>query len=123
MDKEAKKTLYDQLGGESAISAVVDAFYVKVMEDPLVNGFFKNTDMKKQRQHQTNFMMFAFGGPKKYSGRTLRESHKNMGLKEDHFNAIVNHLSSTLKDFKVSDDLIDQVVTVVGTTKDDILNK
>lgn len=120
---ENPKTLYEQLGGENSLEAVVDAFYVKVLADPVVKDFFKNTDMKKQRQHQKNFMMMAFGGPKKYSGRTLRESHKKMNLQEEHFNAIASHLQSTLKDFNVQDELIDKALAIVASTKDDILNK
>lgn len=117
------KSLYDQLGGEAAVDAVVDAFYVKVLADPKVSGFFKNTDMKKQRKHQKNFMTLAFGGPMKYSGRNMRDAHKDFKLDDSHFNAIGGHLASTLRDFKVSEDLIKQVLAIVETTRADVLNK
>ena len=55
-------TLYDKLGGEAAITAVVDYFYELVLADDTVNHFFNNTDMEKQRKHQAKFFSFALGG-------------------------------------------------------------
>lgn len=51
-----KKALYERLGGEAAVGATVEKFYVKVLADPKLAGFFKNTDMKKQIHHQTTFL-------------------------------------------------------------------
>jgi len=118
-----KKTLYEQLGGEDAIEAVVDKFYDKVMADPLVNVFFKNTDMKKQRKHQKQFMMMAFGGPNQYAGQNMRKAHEGMGLKDEHFDAIVKHLAATLKEFNVSDDLIKAVADKLEPLRNDVLGR
>jgi hemoglobin len=46
-----------------------------------------------------------------------------MGLTEAHFNAIAENLVNTLKDLKISQDLIDQVVAVALKTKDDVLGR
>ena len=40
------KSLFERLGGEPALNAAVDNFYVKVLADDLVKDFFKSTDMK-----------------------------------------------------------------------------
>jgi len=55
-------TLYEKLGGAPAIDAAVDIFYDKVLADERIKHFFVNTDMAKQRQHQKNFLTYAFGG-------------------------------------------------------------
>ena len=90
------QTLYAKYGGEEVIAQIVDQFYVKVIADPRVKDFFANTDMKKQRKHQTNFISFALGGPKKYEGKTMEKAHSGMNLTDLHFNAIVELLSATL---------------------------
>mmetsp|Transcript_66638 Transcript_66638/g.77337 ORF Transcript_66638/g.77337 Transcript_66638/m.77337 type:complete len:123 (+) Transcript_66638:54-422(+) len=118
-----KKSLFEQLGGEAAVDVCVDSFYEKVLADPKINHFFKDTDMKKQAQHQKAFLTVAFGGPNKYSGRSLRESHKKMGLTDEHFDAVIGHLAATLRELGVSEDLIKQVADVAETTRSDILNK
>ena len=44
------ESLYEKVGGEEAISKVVDYFYSElVLKDATVNEFFQNTDMEKQK--------------------------------------------------------------------------
>lgn len=120
---ETATTLYEKVGGEEAISKVVDYFYGSVLADDTVNQFFKNTDMEKQRKHQTKFISFALGGPNQYSGSSMAKAHTGMNLQEEHFNAIAKHLNDALAHFGVSKADIDQVLTHVSTLKDDILHK
>jgi hemoglobin len=47
--KDGSNSLYERLGGEKAISAVVDKFYEFMLADPVVAPFFAETDMAKQR--------------------------------------------------------------------------
>jgi truncated hemoglobin YjbI len=46
------------------MEAAVDIFYKRMLEDPKVAGFFKSTDMPKQRNQQKLFLSMALGGPK-----------------------------------------------------------
>lgn len=59
-------TLYERLGGEGAISSVVDKFYVYMLADEITAPFFANTDMAKQRKSQKNFITMVTGGPNVY---------------------------------------------------------
>jgi len=121
--KAREDSLYQKLGGKAAIDAVVDAFYVKVLADNRVKHFFADVSMDKQRRKQKEFLSFAFGGPLPWTGKDMRKAHEGMGLTEEHFNAIAENLVSTLKDFKVKQELIDQVVAIALTTKDDVLGR
>ena len=116
-------TLYDQLGGEAAITAVVDYFYELILADDTVNHFFYNTDMEKQRKHQAKFFSFALGGPNQYTGASMAKAHAGMNLQEEHFKAIATHLHDALAHFGVGADEINQVLAKVSTLKDDILHK
>lgn len=116
-------SLYEKLGGEEAISAVVENFYKRVLADDTVNGFFANTDMDKQRRHQSSFISFALGGPKQYSGKSMEKAHEGMNLQPAHFNAIATHLAAALADFNVPQEQIDEVINHVATLKDAILYK
>ncbi len=121
--KAREDSLYQKLGGKAAINAAVDAFYVKVLADDRVKHFFDNVSMDKQRRKQKEFLSAAFGGPLPWTGKDMRKAHEGMGLTEEHFNAIAENLVNTLKDLKISQDLIDQVVAVALTTKDDVLGR
>lgn len=120
---ETTNKLYEKIGGEQAIAKVVDYFYELVLADDTVNHFFKNTDMEKQRKHQTKFISFALGGPNQYTGASMAKAHKGMNLQPVHFNAIATHLHDALAHFGVSEPDIDQVLTHVSSLKDDILYK
>jgi hemoglobin len=121
--KAREDSLYQKLGGKAAIDAVVDAFYVKVLADKRVKDFFADVSMDKQRRKQKEFLSAAFGGPLPWTGKDMRKAHAGMGLTEEHFNAIAENLVGTLKDFKVKQELIDQVVAIAVSTKDDVLDR
>eukprot|EP01016_Furgasonia_blochmanni_P006030 TRINITY_DN1239_c0_g1_i1.p1 TRINITY_DN1239_c0_g1~~TRINITY_DN1239_c0_g1_i1.p1 ORF type:complete len:132 (+),score=42.31 TRINITY_DN1239_c0_g1_i1:233-628(+) len=123
MQNTVEPTLFEAIGGEAAVNAAVDLFYEKVLADDRVKGFFAKTDMTKQREHQKRFLTFAFGGPNRYSGRTMRAAHKDLPLADDHFNAIAELLAATLRDLKVSEDLIAKVLALVETTRTEVLNR
>ncbi len=118
-----ESSLYHKLGGWKSIDAAVDAFYVKVLADKRVNHFFQDVSMPKQHRKQKEFLSAALGGPIPWAGKDMRKAHEGMGLTEEHFNAIAENLIATLKDLNVSQELIDQVIAVVATTKDDVLGR
>ena len=115
-------SLYERLGGRDAVNAAVDIFYEKVLADASINGFFADVDMKRQRAHQKAFLTYAFGGAPHYDGRNMREAHKHLDLKEEHFAAVAGHLQATLQALDVPADLSDEVMAIVASTHDDVLN-
>lgn len=123
----AEQSLFEKLGGRPAVDAAVDLFYVKVLADPRINFFFEGIDMKRQRAKQKAFMTYTFGGAPNYSGQSMRKSHEHLvkekGLNESHFNAVAENLVNTLNDLGVPQKLIDEVIAIVGSTKNDILNR
>jgi hemoglobin len=118
-----EQTLFTKLGGQETIQKVVDAFYEKVLADETVSSFFTNTDMEQQRRHQALFIGYALGSGVEFTGRSMAKAHEGMNLQPRHFEAIVRHLTSTLKEFGVSEEDINQIVAKLATLQDDILNK
>ena len=79
--------------------------------------------MKAQMRKQKEFLSAAFGGPVPWEGKDMRQAHKNLDLTDEHFAAIAGHLAATLKELKVDDTLTAEIMTLVGTTKDEVLNR
>ena len=116
--------LYESLGGEAAVNAAVDIFYRKVLSDDRISHFFDDVDMDRQAVKQKAFLTYAFGGPNHYSGKDMRAAHAHLiarGLNETHFNAVADHLQSTLEELQAPKDLIDQVMAIAASTHDDVL--
>jgi hemoglobin len=97
----APKELYDRLGGQKAIVAVVDDFIGRVAADTRINLRFANTDIPRLKSLLVEFVCMASGGPCKYSGRDMETSHAGMDLVEDEFTALVEDLAATLDKFNV----------------------
>ncbi len=116
-----QKTLFEKIGGMAAVDAAVDIFYEKVLADKTISHFFTGTDMKLQIRKQKAFLAYAFGAPTEYTGKNMRDAHAHMKLTEDHFNAVAGHLLATLQQLNVPEDLIDEVMTIAGSTKNDVL--
>ncbi len=120
------KSLYERLGGDAAINAAVEDFYKRVLADQRISHFFEGVDMKRQAGHQKNFLMLAFGGPNRYTGRTLRNSHMPLvakGLGDSHFDAVVENLAATLRGLGVEESLILEVAGVAESVRDEVLNR
>ena len=123
MQASSQPTLYEQLGGKEAISAVVEEFYRRVLADESLKDLFKDTDMDKLKRHQTAFLTFAVGGPNEYRGRTIRKAHEGLNITEEQFMSVAKHLSDSLKQFNVPQDAIDQVIQIVAALKDDVVGQ
>jgi len=119
-------TLYEQLGGEAAVDAAVDQFYRYVLSDERINYWFDGIDMDKQAAKQKAFLTMAFGGPHNYTGEDMRKGHAHLvekGLNDSHFDAVAENLVKTLNDLNVPQDLQDQVMAIVASTRDDVLGR
>ncbi len=119
-------SLYEKIGGEKAVEAAVDIFYSKVQSDPDLVPFFDGIDMARQKKMQQKFLTVAFGGPNNYSGNGMRKAHQRpvkQGLNEKHFDKVAGHLQQTLVQLNVPSDLVQEVMTIAASTKNDVLNK
>ena len=119
-------SLFDRIGGNEAVSAAVDIFYGKVISDDHINGFFEGVDMPKQMRKMKSFLSYAFGADTPFHGESMRTAHERLvkqGLNDSHFDAVKNHIDSTLKELDVAQPLIDEVLTITESTRNDVLNK
>lgn len=117
-------SLYDRLGGVDAIKAVVKDFVEEqVAKDPRINARFVNTDIPKLEEHLTNQICEATGGPCKYTGRSMKESHAGMGITEAELGALVEDLKKSLAKLNVPDAEQDELIALLATMHDDIVEK
>jgi len=118
---EAAKSLYDRLGGKDAIVAVVDDFIANVAADARINAFFANADIPGLKIKMVDQICEATGGPCKYTGKSMKEAHTGMGVKDDHFSALVEDLVKSLDKFKVGDTEKNELLGALGGMKGDIV--
>ena len=119
-----EKTLYERLGGYDAISAVVDDFAAKLFADPVVGArFFGMSDDSREgfRQKNKNLVCIATGGPCKVISRPAAVAHGGLGIKASEFDIVVSHLVDTLNKFKVPEQDQQELLTIIGGLRPDIV--
>ncbi len=120
-------SLYETLGGEAAIQATVDNFYVRVLADERINHFFEGVDMDRQKKHMRAFLTMALGGAKAYNGRGMEKAHRRLvkehGLNDTHFGAGLENLGATLKSLGVADAHIAEAAGVAESVRDAVLGR
>ncbi|HYN09875.1 MAG TPA: group 1 truncated hemoglobin [Vicinamibacterales bacterium] len=123
-----QKSLYDRLGGKSAIVAVVDDFVANCAADKRINAFFAATakDPARLARFKNNLVdqiCEAAGGPCKYTGKDMKTAHAGMGISTADFDALVEDLVKSLTKFKVAKAEQDQLLGVLGPMKAQIVEK
>lgn len=121
------KSLYDRLGGVYNIATVVDDFIERLLVNDTLNA---NPAINRARAHVAKaglkFQVTALvcevtGGPCKYTGRAMKESHRRLNITESQWEAMVADFQSTLDGFKVPAEEQRELIAIVGSTKDDIV--
>src|SRR5436190_24135318 len=100
-----QKSLYERLGGQGAVVAVVDDFVGNVAADDRINRFFAKTDMPRFKRLLAEQICAAGGGPCTYTGRDMRSAHAGMGITDAQFTALVEDLGKSLDKFKVRENV------------------
>jgi hemoglobin len=112
-----EKSLFDRLGGQAAVSAVVDEFAGIVLKDERINKKFAKSDANRLVTNLKAFVCKATGGPCEYTGRDMKTAHKNMGVTEGEFNALVEDLVKALDKYKVPDKEKNELLGALGPLK------
>jgi hemoglobin len=123
MDRRTTMTsIYDQIGGEEALITVVDDFYERVLADPQLAGFFAGSNMSRLKGKQVEFFAAALGGPDEYSGLSMKDAHRGRGIGQIHFDLVAKHLSESLVDAGVPDEIVDTIIGTIAPLSDDIVS-
>ncbi|MFN0058064.1 MAG: group I truncated hemoglobin [Planctomycetota bacterium] len=125
----AKKALFERLGGIYSIASVVDDFVDRLYANETING---NAAVKAARDRTPKaglkFQVTALvaelsGGPYKYHGRSMVESHKTLGINQKEWDAMAADFKKSLEKFKVPAPEQKELFDMVESSKKDIVVK
>lgn len=119
--REAQPSLYERLGGQPALVAVVDDFVANVAADQRINRFFANTDIPRLKRLLVEQLCAGTGGPCEYTGRSMKAAHAGMGVRDSHFAALVEDLVKTLNKFEVPAAEQQELLAILGPMQGDIV--
>jgi hemoglobin len=127
MQPTGMPSLYDRLGGVYNIATVVDDFINRIMMDPRLNS----NPLVDQAHHRvppagfkylvTEMVCWATGGPQKYTGKSMAESHKDLKITSKEWEAFLDDFQQTLEKFKVPGEEQAELKVIVNSTRADIV--
>ena len=118
---QAESTLFEQIGGEAALHKTVDEFAVIVEADERINFTFADTDIPKFKQLLFEQLCNITGGPCKYTGRTMEESHRKLKATNAMFNALAEDLYLSFDRAGVPYRLQNKVMALLAPMQRDIV--
>ena len=127
MQAQEKPSLYDRLGGLYNIATVVDDLIDRVMVDarlnsnPQVNEAHHRVSPAGFKYYVTEMVCWAAGGPQKYSGRTMGDSHRHLMITEEEWQAFMDDVQQTLDKFGVPQAEQHELTAIVESTKEAIV--
>ena len=123
----AAPSLYDRLGGVYAIAAVVDDFIERIYVNATVNANPAIAGARNQMRKPglkvqvATLVCQVTGGPCKYAGKAMKESHAGFGITQKEWDAMLVDFRASLGKFKVPAAEQAELVGIVESTKPDIV--
>jgi len=127
MQSAEKPSLYERLGGVYSIATVVDDFIDRIMKDPRLNA----NPLVDEAHHRvppagfkylvTEMVCWAAGGPQKYTGKSMAESHTHLKITGDEWEAFLDDFQQTLDKFAVPATEQVELKAIVNSTRGDIV--
>ena len=88
--------LFQQLGARPGLIALTDDFMVRLLADPRMNPFFKDTDPKVFKSQLVDQLCEVSGGPCKFKGKDMKTVHSGQDVTRSNFNALVEVLQQSM---------------------------
>ena len=89
-------TLYRQLGGQPGLVRLADDFMQRLLADPRMNPFFKDTDAKEFKAQLAAQFCEVSGGPCKRQGKDMKTVHDGQDITKSNLNALVEVLQQSM---------------------------
>ena len=127
MATQDSPSLYERLGGVYSIATVIDDFIDRIMIDPRLNAN-PRVDEAHHRVPPAGFKYLltemvcgATGGPQKYTGRSMKDSHQDLMITRAEWEAFLDDLQQTLDKFAVPQAEQAEIKAIADSTRADIV--
>lgn len=139
---EPPKSLYDRLGGEKGVNAIVNDWIDRALADPLVNwerkgvkkgGVIKRTksvewsatpeNVQQLKKHIVQFISISTGGPSFYDGRDMKEAHAGLHISNAEFDAAIGVLKASMDKLQLADKEQREMLAIVESSRTQVVQE
>lgn len=125
---EKTTTLYERLGGEEGIIAIVDDVVEAHMNNPAINARFlpykeRPEYLKQVKKHTVNFFGAGSGGPQVYKGRDMTTTHRGMNINAAEYMHVIDDAMGVLDKHGMDEQTKKDVLMIFYSLKDLMIGK
>ncbi len=89
-------SVYQAFGGQPGLVKLMDDFVPRLMADPRLQPFFKDTNLTNLKEQLVSQLCMVSGGPCKYAGADMKSVHADFEIRKGDFNALVEVLQQAM---------------------------
>lgn len=119
----SSSSLYEDLGEQDGIVAIVDQFLWNLAEDERISHQFAETNLTRFREKLIEQFCELSGGPCTYSGDTMKLSHAGMGVGHADFNALVEDLIEAMEAQHIQTGAQNRLLALLAPMHADIIER
>ncbi len=99
--KTSTPSLFELLGGEEKLRAIINTFIDRVFEDRMIGFFFRNAERTRIKEMEYQLAAEFLGAPVAYRGKALALAHAKHPIMGGHFARRRQILKETLEAYAV----------------------
>jgi hemoglobin len=118
----ASQSLFERLGGQEGLEAVVDALLVNIGADSRIKHYFNNLNQIRFKANNVAFLCEKTGGPCSYTGGEIKKVHKSLQVTSEDFDAMMEDIGKTLDEKGVAEADKKELMDIMASSKADIVS-
>jgi hemoglobin len=118
----ASQSLFERLGGQEGLEAVVDALLVNIGADSRIKHYFNNLNQVRFKANNVAFLCEKTGGPCSYTGGEIKKVHKSLQVTSEDFDAMMEDIGKTLDEKGVAEADKKELMDIMASSKADIVS-
>ena len=125
---EKTATLYERLGGEEELTAIVDEVVEEHMNNPAISARFipykeRPEYLAQIKKHTVNFFCAGSGGPQAYEGRDMTTTHRGMNINATEYMHVIDDIMIVLDRHNKDEQTKNDVLAILYSLKDQMIGK
>jgi hemoglobin len=121
------RTVYELAGGEETFRTMVERFYARVAEDPLLRAVYPEEDLSGATERLTLFLIQYWGGPTTYSDRRghprLRMRHQPFAIGKAERDAWLRHMTAAVESLELAPEIMKALLDYFETASTAMINQ
>jgi hemoglobin len=119
--------VFEAAGGEDTFKVLVERFYARVADDPLLRPLYPEEDLSSATERLTLFLIQYWGGPPTYNERRghprLRMRHQPFAIGQAERDAWLGHMTVAVESLNLAPPIRKALLDYFGTASTAMINQ